>query len=184
MSEPTPPAPPVTLAEQAAFQRLATPAGQDEIDLQESLDVAVEYVEKLCGPIVNAARTYSVRPKRHNLVLPVTRVTSVTTVTDPDGNVVVPVDVNLPAGIVELPAEPWTSKAWTVVASTGNDIKSLKLAVKIIASHLYGVHRGNGGLPANRTYPSGGGEETVNLAGFAIPRRAADLMGPYLRTGA
>lgn len=184
MSEPPVPPPPVTLEEQAHFQRITWPiaAAEESADLQEALNAAIEHVEKLCGPITTASRTYLVRPRRDKLVLPVTRVTAVESVTDPDGNLVVPYDVNLAAGIVELPGEPWTTKAWTVTATTGTDVTSLVLAAKIIASHLFGVHRGSGALPSGRTYPSGD-DETVTLAGFAIPRRAADLMAPYVRTG-
>jgi len=178
MSEPC-----VTLAQQAAFQRFpAAPTGQDAIDLQEDLDAAIEQVEVCCGPVAQAERTYTVRPKRNKLVLPVVMVTAVGTVTSPDGVVVEPYDVDLEAGIIVLPTWPATEKAWTVGASTGNDVKSLVLAVKHIASHLYGIRRGHAALPGGRAYPTVD-DATVTVAGFAIPRRAADLMAPYLRSG-
>lgn len=182
MSDPQVPASPVTLAAQAAFQRMSPPTGQDATDLQEDLDAAIEFVETHCGPVALAARTYTVHPRRDKLVLPVTRVTAVLEVTDPDGNVVTPYDVRLAAGIVVLPGEPWSTKAWTVTANTGHDRKSLVLAIKHIASHLYGIRRGNGALPSGRAYPTAD-TETVQVAGFAIPRRAWDLMAPYVRTG-
>lgn len=174
----------VTLADQARFQRINL-AGLDEdeeANLQEALDVAIEHVEKLCGPVASAERTYQVRPKRTKLVLPVTMVTTVTEVTDPDGNVIEPEDVDLEAGIITLPTWPVSQKAWTVTATTGDDVKALERAVKIIASHLYADHRGGAGLPGGRAYPTGS-EDTVSPMGFSIPRRAAELMAPYLLTG-
>lgn len=183
MSEPTIPTPPVSLQEQANFQRLSWPLdAQDAVDLQEDLDAAIETVEKLCGPVSVAARSYLCRPRRDKLVLPVTRVTAVLEITDPDGNTVTPYDVNLAAGIIELSSEPWSTKAWTVLATTGQDRKALVLAIKQVASHLYGIRRGSAALPGGRSYPTTD-TETVSLAGFAIPRRSADLMAPYLRTG-
>lgn len=174
----------ITLEDQARFQRITWPiANEDEAALlQEALDVAVEHVEKLCGPISSADREYKVRPKRTKLVLPVTMVTKVTEVTDPDGNVVDPDDVDLEAGIITLPHWPASEKAWTVTATTGDDVKSLERAAKIIASHLYEDHRGGGLLPGGRAYPTGG-EDTTSSMGFSIPRRAAELMAPYLLTG-
>lgn len=185
MSEPPVPAPPVTIAEQLVFLRLSA-EGMDADEttrLQEALDVAIEHVQKMCGPITQAARTYLVRPRRTKLVLPVTRVTALVELRDPDGNVVEPYDTDLEAGIITLPVWPATEKAWTVEATTGQDIVSLKRAVKIIASHQYGEHRGGAALPGGRSYPTGSNDEVVSQMGYAIPRRAAELMVPYLRTG-
>jgi len=184
VSEPPVPFPPVTLEEQAAFQRISWPIADvlEQGRLQEALDSAIGHVEKLVGPISLATRDYLVRPRRDKLVLPVTRLQAVVEVRDPAGNVVAPYDVNLLSGIVELTSEPATTKAWTVRATAGQDVVQLRRAVKIIASHLYEDHRGTGALPGGRTYPSGG-EDTPAPMGFAIPRRAAELLAPYRRTG-
>lgn len=184
MSEPPVPPPPVTLGEMATWLRTPTYATKEPEAsmLTEALASAIEQVEHECGPIVSASRPYTVRPRRDKLVLPITRVMAVSEVRDPDGHVVVPFDVNLAAGIIELPAEPWTSRAWTVVATSRADVASLKLAVKIIASHLFDVNRGK--HPGLASYPSG--DDTLapsGVSGFALPRRAVELMTPYRRTG-
>lgn len=184
MSEPTLPSPPVTLQEQASFQRITWPiANDDESDrLQDALNSAISHVEKMVGPVAEATRIYTVRPKRDKLVLPVVRLTEVVEVLDPSGVAVEPYDVNLLSGIIELRAWPSTTKAWTVQATAGRDLVDIKRAIKIIASHLYEDHRGAGALPGGRTYATGG-EDTTSLMGFAIPRRAAELLAPYVRTG-
>lgn len=182
MSEPSVPPPPVTLQEMAAWLREPTYAtNEPEKDwLQVSLDSAIEQVEARCGPIMSAARTFTPRPRRHRLVLPETRLVNVQEVRDPDGNLVEPYDIDLLCGIVELAAEPPTTKRWTVVATTRDTVASLQLAVKIIASHLFEVHRGGAALPTGRAYATGDSEPPP--AGFALPRRAEQLMAPFRRT--
>lgn len=182
MSEtPESPAPAVTLHEMVTWLRAPSYETQEpeKTMLAEALASAIEHVESKTGPIVSASRTYEVRPSRDKLVLPDTFLVEVAEVRDPDGRVVEPFDVNLPAGIVELAATPSTRRAWTVVARSRADVSSLKLAVKIIASHLFDTVRRRPGA-AGTTYPSGE-DGAPDGDGFAIPRRAATLIGPYRR---
>ncbi len=172
----------VTVAELAQQLNRAAPAAgsADETELQLYVDAAEAHVTKECGPLVSASRTYRVYPSGTNLVLSGTRLTAVTSVTDPDGNVVTvdPDDVNLLAGIVNV--RDWGSHSgpWSVVASGGPVTirPDLKLAVLIIAAHLYETQRTT--QPGRPGF--GGGEVPPGASpGYAIPNRAAELMRPH-----
>lgn len=183
MSEPTLPPPLVTLEQMGAFLRAPTYATVDPemTMLGEALGAALEYVESQVGSLVGASRQYSVYPHRHNLVLRDTHLQEITTVTDPDGNVVVPESTNLLAGIVVLPCVPMDARPWTVTATSRATRTSVALAVKIIASHLFEINRGKGRGSSSTSYPSS--DDAAPLLGFAIPARAAELLAPYVRTG-
>jgi len=150
-------------------------------DLQLFLDAAVRVVEGRCGPLEERPQTLRCRPNGRNLVLPATELRSVTAVRNPAGQVVEvrPADVNLLAGIVPVP----TIRAgwWEVDVVTGNQTMppDLKLAVFIVASHLYEIRRGRGGRP--QAFYGGENSDTQDVPrGFAVPARAAELMRPYI----
>lgn len=167
----------VTLQELASFLKAPSYAeGAEATLLQTVLDAAIENVESRVGPLAAAEVEYAVRPNGCNLVLPVTHLTSVGDVTDPDGNVidVDQLDTNLLSGIVSVPYV--RRGTWTVAATSTAAGASLKLAVQIIASHLWEVQRGGGSRP-------GFGQPVTDGApvrmGFAIPARAAELIAPF-----
>jgi hypothetical protein len=175
----------VTAAELAAWLRdptLATAAATKDL-LEEVLAATIENVESKVGPLEPASGetdltvTYTVYPSGRNLVLPVTHLTGTVEVKDPDGNTVIPRDVNMLAGIVELPVVPRQSRPWTVRSSCREHGQSVKLAVKIIAAHLWQLQR--------RRPPAGPqtetGDEAPRGSGFAIPRRAAELLAHFMR---
>lgn len=174
--------PPVTVDELAAWMKIPTPVVAPESDwLQDALDAALEHVEDNAGSVATGAREYLVYPAGALLVLPDARLQAVTSVVDPDSNVVTPTATNLLAGIVTLPYSPPDGRRWTVTATSEDTRQSLVEAVKIIASHLYGVHRGQAGMPGGRAYSTASEDTVQTAAGFAIPRRAAQLMSA--RTG-
>lgn len=177
----------VALDELADFlnaEQLKT-AGPDRDQLQEVLDAAIEQVEDRVGPLDSAVVQYKVHATGKSLVLPTTHLSSVTAVTDPDG-VAVPLedlDLNLLSGIVTLRTAARSRRgAYTVAATPRGGAASVRLAVKIIASHLWEVKRGSA---------AGGGRFAQPVAdatpapgrGFAIPSRAAQLLAPFERAG-
>ena len=150
--------------------------------ITESLGAATEAVEAVVGPLDASEHTYRLMPQGPGgLVLPDSHLQSVTSVTDPSGN---PVSldhalVDLDAGVIVF-GHHLGRGLYTVVATTREHGYSVKMAIKIIASHLYDVNRGQ-----IVTYPEGMvnpvDDPVAHRTGFAIPRRAADLLRPFLR---
>jgi len=156
-------------------------AGEPPEDLQLFLDAAVRVVEGRCGPLEQRSQTLRCRPNGRNLVLPATNLQAVTAVRDPAGQFVAvrAADVNLLAGIVPVPSvrDGW----WEVDVSIGGSAMpaDLKLAVFIVASHLYELKRGRADRP--QAYYGGENSDTQDVPrGFAVPARAAELMRPYV----
>ncbi|NCT90250.1 hypothetical protein GXB85_04685 [Cellulomonas sp. APG4] len=186
MSEP-PPADErfVTQAELATFLKM-TPTHEEATSalLSEVLDAALEQVELRVGPLVSASQTYVVYPNGRNLVLPATHLVSVGTVTDPHGNVVDAdlIDTNLLSGIVTVPST--VAGKWTVQATTREHGASLKQAVKIIAAHLWESQRGRAGGGARAgAYTAAADADPTPKMGFALPRRALELIKPFTVPG-
>lgn len=149
-------------------------ANADDAELQATLDAAEAHVASLCGAFGGDASTLVAHATGDQLVLPATRLTGITQVRDPDGEVVELADgaVNLLSGIVRLPYR--RRGAWAVDVTTGDQIPpDLKLATLIIAAHLWETQRVPG---ANR---GSFGQQAPVPSGFAIPNRAATLLGPY-----
>lgn len=169
----------VSAAELATFMKAPNLAGEEL--LQEVLDAALEYVESVVGPLGSVTRTYRVFVTSRTIVLPLTHLESVGTITDPHGTVVEinpNVDVNHLSGIIDLPRP--VRGSWTIEATTVQDTASVKLAVKIIGSHLWETQRGGGGTPRDnmRGQPAPATGAGV-FRGYAIPHRAAQLLKPF-----
>lgn len=179
MSEPGPDAPFVSIAELKAHMHFS-PTGPEEDRLQEHLDAALEWVEARVGLLSGVGRDYSVYAAGRYVVLPVTHLTGDVTVTDPNGNTVTPRSLDRLAGIVEVSGA--VRGDWTVNASTREHGKAVKLAVMIIASHLWETQRGrDAGAPRSAMLAAGGMDVTPTGSGYAIPNRARDLLKPFLR---
>lgn len=174
-----PPAAVVTITELAAFMRAPDLATSDTAALQEHLDAAIEYVQSVVGPVGEVSVHWDVYASdtQRQIVLPATRVQEIVSITAPDGSAVTVDhrrDVNKLAGIVTVP-RPMRG-TWTVEGRTADASSSIKLAIKIIASHLWGTQRGTGG---GRTSMYAAPDTTATPVGFAIPRRAEQLLAPY-----
>lgn len=158
----------------------AVAANAGDAELQRTLDAAEALVAKRCGPLGAGAETLTEHAFGANLVLPRTRLQSITEVRDPDGNVVTlaPGAVNLLSGVITLPYR--RVGAWQVDIPADADAAlpaDLELAILIIAAHLWETQRVPG---ANRSAGFGQPQGTPTPpVGFAIPNRAATLMAPY-----
>lgn len=122
-----------------------------------------------------------VQPSGRNLVLPALRLQSVESISDPAGTSVGVTDctINLEAGIVVLPSAPVVAGGYTVTYTT-RALYAAAEAVKIIASQLWETRRGRVGARAD-TFA--GGDMVDTRYGFAIPRRADDLLAPFTVPG-
>jgi len=150
--------------------------------LQEVLDAALESVEEKVGPLGDAARTERVYATGRSLVLGATHLESVTSVVDPHGNTVTineNTDVNHLSGIVEIPRA--TKGSWRVTYRVVQDKASLRLAVKIIGEHLWETQRGSREGARGAMMGQAASDGDGHLRGFAIPRRAAQLIQPFVK---
>jgi hypothetical protein len=172
----------VTPTQMAEFLKI-TAAGAGEMDnVTECLAAALEWAQSIVGELTGAAVTYQVTANRDALVLPVTHLQEVLEVFDPSGNQVVPAAVDVLSGIVWVPnamvlGRPQFTSTWQVRARAREHGESVALAVKIVASHLYTLHRGRatGFLPGVKP----AGEDPAAPRGFAVPKRALELITPF-----
>jgi hypothetical protein len=156
---------------------LGITSNRDDGELQEMLDAAEAWTSRHIGlPVGAATHDFRVYSDSTQLLLPATGLSGDVTVTDPTGAAVTGASVDLAAGIVRVPYR--RSGTWTVTltrpAGTGLE-PDLRLAVLIIAAHLWETQRGPapaGPLADPDAVPAFG-------AGFAIPNRAQDLLSGF-----
>lgn len=143
----------------------------DDLELRGHLASATRYVEKrLGGPV--SVQTFTERhlvtgpsivPRRRPLV-------SVTSITPDLGSALTSdayvVDTDLNQIILRYGAIAWYTLVYT--AGLAQVSENAKLAGLIIAQHLWETQNGGGGRRTQDTVPSG--------LGFAIPRRAAEML--------
>lgn len=152
------------------------PGTVETADVAGALTAAIGHVEQTCGPIlatdVRVAAWHDGRQGSLLLTVPAA-ITAVTELVTPNGvdvaSRLTAAAVDWAAGIVRLPqldTGEWVVRVTT--ATTPERTAALRLATLIIAAHLAGA----------RLVPLAGAQGSL---GFAIPRRASDLMQPYTR---
>lgn len=156
----------------------------DDAEIQRVLNAAELWVNAHTGArLGGGTETLSARSLSGSvLVLPATRLSAVTKLTDPDGVVTVPAakDVDLLAGIVALPYR--AAGIWRVEVTFAAEIPAdLRLATLIIAKHLWETQRVPGQPEGARPgFGVGGHSEVISTPlGFAIPHRAKELLARY-----
>lgn len=165
----------VTLADFVAF------SGVNQTDpkcaqLQDALDAAAEWVTAQVGvrggsPVLKVRATPG-----GTLVLPLTGLASVDEVRDPDGAAVTPTDVDEAAGLVWLPT--MRAGAYTVTVTTAASAR-VDEATLHIAKHLWETRRGK----VATQFAGGEAGDTAPFMGFAIPRRAVELLSGIAAPG-
>lgn len=145
----------------------------DDVELQLYLDAAIEAVENIIdGPIQVQTITETHHANRAGIILPDRRPLRSVISLSYGGSVIATGDykVDLSAGTLTLGY--WGADPYTLVYEAGRDTlpASFRLAILIIAQHLWRTQHGSGRA---RT-----AEETVMMPGmsFAIPARAAELL--------
>lgn len=153
--------------------------------LEMHLEAATEAVEgwRSIGPLVSRQFTERAAARLGHLILTKTPVQSVTSVTPVDGGTPLTVgdlDVDGNAGIVHgVPTGTYSVVYQAGRGSIDAVPVSLKLAVLIIAGHIWEIQRG----PRSRNFhgQSSADESSGHKAsaGYLIPNRAAHLMQPF-----
>lgn len=173
----------VTLDQMLAWLRAGDLEANDKTLLQEHLNSALGMVAEIVGNLDHTETTVRVYPTASGYIrmpFPIDSTASVT-VADPNGTTVTADDVDYEAGVIDLGTAWTTRKAWTVTATPAAPATSVLLAVKIIASHLFDVHRGKSNTTAGAQPWMQSADDLVPPSGFAMPRRAQELLAPYAR---
>jgi hypothetical protein len=163
-------------------EHLNIPAARttDDRELQRHLDAAEDHVVSQCGSLGGTTTVKARLSPSGLLVLPFTPVDAITAVRDPSGAVVplTAITADLDTGLVRVPYP--AAGSWRIDVVREDATADLQLAVFIIAGHLWDTQRGNS--PSSAVLQGGDDDAPVG-AGYAIPNRAATLMGPHLVVG-
>ncbi len=178
--------PPVTLADLKAHINTASSA--DDVELMVHLEAATDLVEARVGPMVVATFTDRVFTNRSgSLVLPRNLVVSVTSATGQlTGTTYASAGLYVRGSVVRAAGDlPLVADDYAVVYEAGRQSvpAALKLATLIVAGHLWETQRGRSARPDLLGSESEGfvGADAAGLVarGFALPRRAMELMAAY-----
>lgn len=159
----------------------------DDAELQRTLDSAEGWVNHhTAGHLGGGTITLTARSLAGcSLVLPAARLASVVSLTDPLGRPATFTGAelhDLQAGVVALPYRQ--RGTWTVVATFDAEIPDdLRLGTLIIGKHLWDTQRSPGRGEGARPGFGPGSEMATPPMGFAIPRRALELLAPYWLPG-
>jgi uncharacterized phiE125 gp8 family phage protein len=179
---------PVTLAEFKAHLNRTTAAAADDTELTVHLESATEAIEVRVGPLVTREITEDVPTAAGRVLLthrPVVGVSAVSTVhagvvTPLSGFTAETVDIDAESGLVRIVAlSAGRTGRITYEAGRGEiaDVPArFKLAVLITAAHLWETQRGRG-VTTGRWGTQEDEDLPTYMRGFALPRRALELIG-------
>jgi hypothetical protein len=182
-----PAAAPLIVSLAAAKEQLNIPAATITFDeeLRGYIAATTRAVESVVGPVIK--RTVSeVRPGGHLLVLNSTPVLALSTLVGiyNSGISYLPADLDtdLVTGIVRRRDGGWFIGPLRVVYTAGRVVipENFLLAAKIIIQHLWETQRGSGSAATNVDQAD---VAYLYKAGFAIPRRALELLSPDAEDG-
>jgi len=187
--------PPVTLEEYKQHLNLGTLVQQDDAELEFELEAGTDLCEGRVGPIIQRSVSERLTNTGDAITVseyPLVSVQTVTGVADAPDYQSADLDVDR-SGVIRLLAgcilwgryDVTYTAGWAADAATTP--KALKLAVLITASHLHETQRGRQGRPdlmGGEDFTAGGAEQVELIArGYALPRRAIELMSRYERAG-
>ena len=189
----TAPTPPVDLATLRSFLNLSSADSSEDDELAAMLTAATEQVESVVGPMVAVSITDKVYGRNGMIVLraPVLSVESISLLGSDSFDLTM-LDIDLKSGVVSNPygyalgywwwSMPGASPMPFDVAytagwgTTADDVpQSLKQATMLVAEQLWKTQRGP---VTNRL--AGGSTEQVWM-GFLWPKRAVDLLAPFVQ---
>ena len=171
----------ISLADAKTSLNIKTTANDEE--LRSYINAATRVVEHYVGPV--AIRSFSeVRPSGSVLVLsriPVVAVTSLAPVY-PSGvtYTVADLDVDAETGIVRHLSGLWFYGPQRVTYTAGRAVvaDNWQVAARIIIQHLWQTQRGGSRRPGMGQSDDIIEQQLVSVMGFAIPRRAVELLQP------
>ena len=161
----------------------------DDDELADILEAAIDVVGNIVGPLTGDPITEThYGTYGAQLVLrkmPVTELTAIspravpgvtTTPLDPDDYV-----LDTETGILRVANGGWFVGDYTVTYSTGRATvpAAIRLAVMIVAAHLWETQRGTAPTPLQEPEFDNAGFNPGQ--GYAIPNRAVELLAPYRR---
>ncbi len=160
----------------------------DDGELSDMLDAAVDVVEGIIGPVTARTVTETHRDVRGDvLVLRRMPVAGLVSIGSRSGGSVSPLPVedfelDADAGLLRRADGYGFAGSYTVSYSSGRPMvpPAVKLAVLIVAAHLWETQRGN--TPAGPVAAEVDAGFAAPTAGYAIPNRAKDLLAPFTRS--
>jgi hypothetical protein len=182
-----PAAAPLIVSLAVAKEQVNIPATTTSFDeeLRGYIAATTRAVESEVGPVVKRTVT-EVRPGGHLLLLnstPVLALTSLTGIYN-SGISYLPADLDtdLDTGIVRRRDGGWFVGPLRVVYTAGRAVipENILLAGKIIIQHLWETQRGSGAAATNVDQAD---VAYLYKAGFAVPRRAIELLAPDAQPG-
>lgn len=180
---------PVNLSELLLHLNMTTASSSDQIELATHLEAAVGIVEGEVGPMVPRAVTERVYSPTGTLVLRTGNVLELSAVESVGNGIVAPIGAAVPVDLATIDADGGllygtVPGSYRVTYTAGYDPvpAALRLAVLIVAAHLWDTQRGRGARPRTVAIGQGGGDQQVSVPmGFLVPNRALELMAPYRR---
>jgi hypothetical protein len=171
----------------AAKEQVNIPAATTTWDeeLRGYIAATTRAVEGTVGPVLKRT-VIEIRPGGHLLLLNATPVLALTSLTGvySSGISYLPadLDVDLDNGIVRRKDGGWFVGPLRVVYTAGRPVipENILLAAKIIIQHLWETQRGSGSAATNVDQAD---VAYLYKAGFAIPRRALELLDPDSEDG-
>lgn len=157
----------ITLTEVKAHLNIT--ATRDDVELVLIKGAAQEQVEAIIGPVLHRTVTEVARVRYGSAILSVTPILSVTQATS--GGLAFDSTVGLKSGVLDSRLHATADVSVTYVAGRSVASDSMRLAALIIADHLWKTQRGGGPSSLDEV-----GDLVETPIGFAIPRRASDLL--------
>lgn len=178
--------PPVDMADFLSHLNMTdSEGGPHAAELALTLEAATELVESHVGPMVARTVTLTAEPSERELLVDVYPVLSVTTFTNSSGTSLA-AGAEVSGGVITRYPTVLGTGRHTIVYQAGRTPvpAALKLATLIVAKHLWETQRASGSLASSGRFGATGPEMVPNTSmGFALPNRAAELMGPYMQPG-
>ncbi|WP_372728969.1 hypothetical protein [Nocardioides sp.] len=181
-----------TLTDLKIHQNITTSADDDE--LADTLDAAVEVVAGMIGPLETSEVTETHRAVSGSTLLlrrlPAGEVTAVSGRPTGFGSfsdlTLADYEVDVSAGVLRMADGGYFYGDYTVTYTSGRESlpASIRLAVLIIAAHLFETQRRPGftsDAPAGFGGVDGVPDASIPGRGYAIPSRAQELLQPYMR---
>ena len=170
-------------------------SADDDGELADMLDAAVDVVEGIIGPLTARSVTETHRNVSSDvLVLRRMPAAELVSVSSRYGSVLTALtledfDLDADTGLLRRADGGWMVGSFTVSYSVGRPTvpAAVRLAILVIAGHLFETQRMPGFQSADSLPAGFGGLDGVPDArlpglGYAIPNRAQELLTPYIRT--